>query len=55
MHELLLIEVKIFKVDAFLKEVDKLPREEARLDTLRNAIKVAAAILFTFKTKMLQS
>ena len=31
-----------FKVDDFLKEVDKLPREEARLDRLRNAIKVAS-------------
>jgi len=28
-----------FEVDAFLKEVDNLPREEAKLDTLRNAIK----------------
>ena len=27
-------------MDDFLKEVDKLPREEARLDRLRNAIKV---------------
>ena len=25
---------------AFLKEVDKLPREEARLESLKNAIKV---------------
>lgn len=28
-----------FEVDDFLKEVDKLPREEARLDRLRDAIK----------------
>ena len=61
MHELLLIEVKILKVGAFLEEVDKLPREEARLDRLKNAIKVAVAILLTFKDtkstirKMLQS
>ena len=32
-----------FKVDDFLKEVDKLPREEARLDRLRNAIKVRSS------------
>jgi len=28
-----------FEVDAFLKEVEQLPREEARLDRLKNAIK----------------